>query len=705
MPEAQYPLGKTLDPHIDEIVNELKELKWNVQKGVRYGIPYLRIKRTGFHHVIEFDSWDPHTLGLTNVPTDILPPTRKYWCWSALDDQYNPNTTGHLFYGQDDYFFKLRGAICSLGSNFSKSEMLEAIYIILWDPCKIPNSFVSLKKEIEPSSVCPVCTPPQDYKKIINDGIFPQEFVDNFISLKTPGKVKLIHKRFQSHPDENTLSKPIDLAQLPDRFQFEAAARKELRTAALETSTTSDIPEHYLFRRLHHEGKLAVQVRTWLVNESDPTVAHLGFDTNLGQLPFTNIPAIQTLCSEIWMTLPTVLDGDFGNRKPCLACINKSFVEQKFSQSRMNDLSWAQVTLDSGPKAGSFRNLEWGQPIITPSKVEKKTDWYLSAIESFGIYALPLVGELNTTLGMENEISDRAQLIDLIASKHPSSFKCIFCKAEQSISDLCEEFCTPASTSKYKFLVSLGSIVRLGPTVLCSDCRSLSFGTDYKNVGESSDALQALVTYKQSTGVIPDKDWRSRPVLKHISQNLSAEEKNRSIREAVMVAMAMPSGFEAVTNGNSKVDSWKVNSFNWWELLNRAGLVEKFKTTPRGKQGVSEDGHYCLSMLEWRFCNLLFKSGLEHQKEPRYTSTNQTRADYLIGDLYIEIAGLIGDEGYELKLKSKLAAAKVRKQRVLVFTPKGIEDLMKHSKIDSSGLEAIWDKEVLAGAMSSLAFH
>ena len=254
-------------------------------------------------------------------------------------------------------------------------------------------------------------------------------------------------------------------------------------------------------------------------------------------------------------------------------------------------------------------------------------------------------------------------------------------------------------------MVTLGSIVRLGPTVLCSDCRSLSFGTDYKNVGESNDALQALVAYKQLTGVIPDQDWRSRPVLKHLNQNLASAEKDKSIHEAVMVAMNMPSGYEPVVSGNSNRDSWKLNSFNWWELLHRAGLVEKFKTTPRGKQGVSEDGHLCLSILEWKFCNLLFKSSIEHQKEPRYATTDQTRADYLIGDLYIEIAGLIGDGGYELKLKSKLAAAKLRKQRVLVFTPKSIDDLMRHSRVDLSMLEAIWGREVQAGALSSLAFH
>jgi hypothetical protein len=703
MPEAQFSLGNTLDPHINEIVTELKELNWNAQKGVRYGIPYLRIKRTGFYHVIEFDRWEPHSLGLSNIPTHVIPLAQKYWCWSALEDKYNPNTTGHLFYNEKNYHFKLRGVICSLGSSFSKAEFLEAVFMILWDPCQIPNSITSLKPEILPDSVCPVCTPPQEYKKIIKDGQFPQYFRDSFLSLGESMKLERIRKRFQSSIDEENLSNPVELGGQLDRFQTESVVRKELREIALLKETSSNIPEHYLFRRLHNAGKLTVQNRTWIADASDPKVAHLGRDTNLGNLPYTNIPAIQTLCNEIWMTLPSVFDGDFGDREPCLVCIQKSFVENKLRQTSKNDLSWTKVNSSGEPKNGFFQNLEWGQPIMTPTKITSKKDWYISAIDSFGVYTLTLAQELNQTLNLQNEPTDQKLIIELLATRHPGHFNCLICEAEQSVSDLCEEFCTAGSSSKYKFLVSLESIVRLGPTVLCSDCRSLTYGTDYDNIGESNKALEALVAYKRITGVIPDNNWHSRPILKHLKQSLTLGEKDALTHEAVMLAMAMPSGYEVIPTKSSERKSWKVNPFSWWELLHRAGLVEKFKTSPRGKQGVSDDGHLCLSMLEWKFCNLLFASAIDHQKEPRYSSTNQTRADYLIGDLYIEIAGLLSDSDYALKLKSKLEAAKVRKQRVLVFTPRGIEDLMKFSKIDHATLEDIWRKDVRAGGLSCLA--
>ncbi len=703
MPEAQFSLGQTLDPCIDEIVSVLKELNWSAQKGVRYGIPYLRIKRTGFHHIIEFDCWEPHNLGISNIPTYVIPLAPKYWCWSALEDKYNPNTTGHLFYNEKNYHFRLRGVICSLGSTYSKAEFLEAVFMILSDPCQIPNSITTLKPEILPSSVCPVCTPPQEYKKVIKDGHFPQYFHDSFLSLDDGTKLNRIRERFQSSRDEVKLSTPVELGGQLDRFQTESMFRKELRENALSKETSSNIPEHYLFRRLHSEGRLSVQNRTWLVDASDPKVAHLGRDTNLGNLPYTNIPAIQTLCNEIWMTLPSVFDGDFGNREPCLLCINKSFVENKFRQSSKNDLSWAQVSFSGKSKNGFYQNLEWGQPIMTPTKITSKKDWYISAIDSFGIYAVSLAKVLNQTLNLQNEPTDQKLMVELLAKSHPGHFRCLICGVDQAVSDLCEEFCTAGSSSKYKFLVSLESIVRLGPTTLCSDCRSLTYGTDYEKVGESATAFEALVAYKRITGVIPDRNWHSRPILKHLKQHMTHGEKDAFTHEAVMLAMAMPSGYEVIPMNNSERKGWRVNSFSWWELLHRAGLVEKFKTTQRGKQGVSEDGHLCLSMLEWKFCNLLFASGIDHQKEPRYASTNQTRADYLIGDLYIEIAGLLSDSDYTSKLKLKLEAAKVRKQRVLVFTPRDVEDLMKFSKINIATLEEIWRKDLQVGGLSSLA--
>lgn len=705
MPQAQYELGLALDSPIDEIVADLKANGWSAQKGVRYGIPYLTIRRTGFQHVVLFDSWATFAPNLTNIPDDFMPQSGKYWCWSAIIDRENPNTTGFMHFDEENYRFKLRGVVNSLGNDFSAPEFREAVYMMLWDPCKIPNSFTRLKPQLKPESVCPVCTTPTEFKKVIKDGTFPADFMENFAFLSESEKKEKLTARFHRFRSTSNLVAAVPLGHLKDRFATEKDERTQRFDKALALQPTSNIPEHFLSNR--KDLLDVVRTRTWLIHDSDPGVAHLGRDVNLGNLPVSNIPAIQTRCHQVWLTLPDVRDGDFGENIPCFNCFSGSFDRgsEKESGRRLTDLSWAESPTNINIRSGTYFNIGWGQPVLTPRDITDKASWYSNTIQSYGIFTLLFLSKFNKAFGLENEESDAELVNSLLKKSHPATFKCMKCEKEEFLTDLTEEFCTPASSSRYRFLVEVGSIVRLGPTTLCGDCRSNTYGTNYLDIGNSEEAFEALRNYQRVTGVIPDIDWRTRPMFRHLDTSLSEGAKQDGMHEAFKFNSAMPSGFISYLQGPKKYQMWKENSFNWWELLHRAGLVEKFKQTARGKQGVSEDGHLCLSMMEWRFCNLLHKNGVEHTKEPRYTTSNLTRADYLIGDLYIEIAGLLGDPEYEVKLTTKLLAAKERKQRVLVFAPKDIEDLMKLSYLDQAKLEELWRNDVSLGRFSSLAHH
>lgn len=684
---------------------DLKAHGWSAQKGVRYGIPYLSIRRTGFQHVVSYGFWGSFIPQILNIPEEFLPASDKYWCWSALLDAENPNTTGFLHYGEENYFFKLRGVINSLGTDFSAQEFREAIYMMLWDPCKIPNSFTYLKPELEPTSVCPVCTPPSEFKIVIKDGAFPKDFTENFLSVDLEEKIKRMTARFRTSRRGSQLTAAMPLASLMDRFQTEQHQRSGRRDLALATQIQSNIPEHYLSRR--KDISAGVRSRTWLIHDSDPGVAHLGHDVNLGNLPVTNVPAIETRCLKVWLTLPEIRDGDFGGYLPCHICLSKSFISgnERESGRRLTDFSWAENTNHLLATSGKFLNFGWGQPVLAPDNLKDKKAWYSNTIESFGIFTLNYVDKFNQAYGLESESTDLELIQSLLKERHPATFRCLICENEEHLSDLTEEFCTPASSSRYRFLVSVGSFIRIGPTTLCGDCRSKTYGTDYLEIGTSVEAFEALAKYKSLTGVIPDIDWRTRPLLRHLDTVLTGEQLLPSLQEAFEVNCAMPSGFLNYKQGKQGSMFWKENEFNWWELLHRAGLVEKFKQTARGKQGVSEDGHLCLSMLEWKFCNLLHKSGVEHIKEPRYTTSNLTRADYKIGDLYVEIAGLLGDVNYEEKLKLKLSSARERKQRVLVLSPKDVDELMKLTFLDESKIAQLWQENVDRGGLSSLAHH
>ena len=703
MPAANYELGLTLDPLIDEVILELKSNGWSASKGIRYGIPYIRIKRQGFFYTIAYENlgWVPF---FDKLPEVFVPKTKKYWAWSALLDHENPNTTGFLEYGDLDYWLKPRGAIRGLGTRFSHTDLLLSIYILLWDPCAVPNSFSHLHQTKKPADVCPVCTPPKEFSKVISDGFIPRDYLNLFADRESMEHRETIEILFAADPDDVELDEPIELSGLRDRFETESDHRKGLAKKALSTGKKSNIPEHFLYRR--YSDVPGMRMRTWLV-ESGSDVAHLGRDTNLGSLPDNSIPAIKTNCDLVWLELPSVLDKDFGGNKPCIKCFHSSFedLDKSGEGRRVTDLSWAEGSLHEFPRESHFFNLGWGQPIIAPKNTEDKESWYRSAINEFGVFALLLTSQINSSVDLMDDKNDGKLVQELLRDGHPSSFKCLECGTEQSISDLCEEHATPDSSSKYFRLISLGSVVRLGPKLLCSKCRSLTYGFDYPDMNESNEVLQAMVDYREFTGTIPDLDWRRRPILRDLPSGLNSKKCQELTLSAISVVKRMPSGFRSYLHDNGKSVMWEQDPANWWELLYRAGLVSKFKQTARGKQGVAEDGHLCLSMLEWKFCNFLFANGIEHDKEPRYSRSNQTRADYLVGDLYIEIAGLLGDTNYEEKLNAKLRRANTSKQRVLVLNPREIDFIVRSNTFDYGDLESLWEDSVENGGLSSLAFH
>jgi hypothetical protein len=59
----------------------------------------------------------------------------------------------------------------------------------------------------------------------------------------------------------------------------------------------------------------------------------------------------------------------------------------------------------------------------------------------------------------------------------------------------------------------------------------------------------------------------------------------------------------------------------WWSILVRAGVVKSVPSGSRfGNKSIATDGHLCLSILEWKFCELLHLAGIPHIREPRYSA-------------------------------------------------------------------------------------
>jgi hypothetical protein len=52
-----------------------------------------------------------------------------------------------------------------------------------------------------------------------------------------------------------------------------------------------------------------------------------------------------------------------------------------------------------------------------------------------------------------------------------------------------------------------------------------------------------------------------------------------------------------------------------------------------------------------------------------------SRADWLIDDTYVEFAGMMGIKEYEGKMKKKITFAKTNGLKLIVITPKDIDNL------------------------------
>ena len=121
---------------------------------------------------------------------------------------------------------------------------------------------------------------------------------------------------------------------------------------------------------------------------------------------------------------------------------------------------------------------------------------------------------------------------------------------------------------------------------------------------------------------------------------------------------------------------------SWFESL------VKFKLLPnnvmkagRGIKCVALSGNVCNSLSEEFIDNWLFKNGFVYEKEPFYPFHNvynpngKKRADWKIGNVYIEFFGLKGDMQYDERTKEKLMLSNEFKIKLVSIFPDELNSL------------------------------
>lgn len=111
---------------------------------------------------------------------------------------------------------------------------------------------------------------------------------------------------------------------------------------------------------------------------------------------------------------------------------------------------------------------------------------------------------------------------------------------------------------------------------------------------------------------------------------------------------------------------------SYFNALIEAEILENgARQTPRGIQTVAKDGHLCLSLGEKTIDDFLFNHQIEHQKEPRYPECNY-RADFLIGEVFVEYFGFAGNPEYDARSKEKVNICKRHGITLISIHPKDL---------------------------------
>lgn len=178
--------------------------------------------------------------------------------------------------------------------------------------------------------------------------------------------------------------------------------------------------------------------------------------------------------------------------------------------------------------------------------------------------------------------------------------------------------------------------------------------------------LHGLVpAFVESCGFIPRSDAG---LLNHSFNVRVAAER----RAKMMVSLVAMGGLDHV----------KKKFGSWFRALAATGcLPDGALATARGVRCVAEDGHECHSLDEQLICNWLFKNGIPHEREPHYPAHpiynkhGLRRADWKVGDTYIEYFGLAGDKAYDLKTDEKMTLAMECRLKLIPIYPEDLNSL------------------------------
>lgn len=184
-----------------------------------------------------------------------------------------------------------------------------------------------------------------------------------------------------------------------------------------------------------------------------------------------------------------------------------------------------------------------------------------------------------------------------------------------------------------------------------------------------------IPTFVDQTGFVPNSD--ASPITYSFNSRLSADMKI-----SVYGAYAEMGG----------IDHVKRKYGSWFAALAKTGILPNGTLiTARGIRCLAKDGHICNSLEEQLIDDWLAMRGVKHEKEPHYPVHPQfnpkgnRRADWQVGDVFVEYFGMIGDRQYEKRMTEKIVLANRLGISLIAIYPADLKNLdLKLKKLEGS---------------------
>jgi hypothetical protein len=225
--------------------------------------------------------------------------------------------------------------------------------------------------------------------------------------------------------------------------------------------------------------------------------------------------------------------------------------------------------------------------------------------------------------------------------------------------------CACCGAEHYYDLAPTKLIRAFGVPGICAPCMLAAYAGVSSGRASRSQILGDLRQFADVTKMIPSSRFRWSLYTGGMS------DVDRGVVVALLVSLPESKKLLDITECSG-----------WLEVLQAAGIVGPDGWRPgRGTICLANDGHQCRSLAEKAICDWLFLRGVDHviepswPKHPQLNPSGGLRADWAVGDVYIEFAGLMGNTQYRDKMDRKIQLAHEAGIKLIVLQPEDLPRL------------------------------